>query len=75
MNKNSSGYLVHDIGLIVLLISVFTGAMTVSYTEKSLMNEAVLLFLGTFLLFCSPVLSCLPVCCPCRNRGHVLHGL
>lgn len=48
MNKNSSGYLVHDIGLIVLLISVFTGAMTVSYTEKSLMNEAVLLLLGTF---------------------------
>ena len=48
INKNSFGYLLQDIGLVILLFCLFTGAMTVSYAEKSMVFEAVIMLLGTF---------------------------
>lgn len=50
MSKNSFGYLLQDIGLVILLVCLFAGSMTVSYMDKSMMNEAVLMLLGTFLV-------------------------
>ena len=48
-NKHSFGYLMQDIGLVILLFCIFAGAMVVSYSEKSTMFEAVIMLLGTFL--------------------------
>lgn len=50
MIKNSFGYLLQDIGLVILLVCLFAGSMTVSYMDKSMMFEAVLMLLGTFLV-------------------------
>ena len=50
MSKNSFGYLLQDIGLVILLVCLFAGSMTVSYMDKSMMFEAVLMLLGTFLV-------------------------
>ncbi|WP_313072314.1 GGDEF domain-containing protein [Lacrimispora sp.] len=47
-NHKSYGYLFQDIGLVLLLASLFTGAMTVSYTPKALLFEAVIMLLATF---------------------------
>ena len=47
-NKNSYGYLQQDIGLVILLICLFAGAMIVSNSEKNMMFEAVIMLLGTF---------------------------
>lgn len=47
-NRHSFGYLLQDIGLVILLFCLFAGAMAVSYSEKSTMSEAVVMFLGTF---------------------------
>jgi GGDEF domain-containing protein len=47
-NKNSVGYLLQDIGLVILLFCLFAGAMIVSYSEKTMMFEAVIMLLGTF---------------------------
>ena len=47
-NKHSFGYLMQDIGLVILLFCLFAGAMVVSYSEKSTMFEAVIMLLGTF---------------------------
>lgn len=47
-NQKSYGYLFQDIGLVLLLASLFTGAMTVSYTPKALLFEAVIMLLATF---------------------------
>lgn len=48
INKNSYGYLLQDIGLIILLFCLFAGAMTVSYSDKTMMFEAVIMLIGTF---------------------------
>lgn len=49
MTKHKSyGYLYQDVGMVLLLACLFTGAMTVSYTPKALLFEAVLMFLGIF---------------------------
>jgi len=48
INKNSYGYLQQDIGLVILLICLFSGAMIVSNSEKNMMFEAVIMLLGTF---------------------------
>ena len=48
MSKNSFGYLLQDIGLIILLVCLFAGSMIISYMDKSMMFEAVLMLLGTF---------------------------
>lgn len=48
INKNSYGYLQQDIGLVILLICLFAGAMIVSNSEKNMMFEAVIMLLGTF---------------------------
>ena len=50
MSKNSFGYLLQDIGLVILLVCLFAASMTVSYIDKSMMFEAVLMLLGTFLV-------------------------
>lgn len=50
MSKNSFGYLLQDIGLVILLVCLFAGSMTVSYMDKSMMFEAVLMLLETFLV-------------------------
>ncbi len=47
-NKKSFGYLFQDIGLVLLLACLFTGSLAVSYTEKSMLFEAVIMLLGTF---------------------------
>ncbi len=47
-NRHSFGYLLQDIGLVILLFCLFAGAMVVSYSEKSTMFEAVIMLLGTF---------------------------
>lgn len=47
-NHKSFGYLFQDIGLVLLLASLFTGAITVSYTPKALLFEAVIMLLATF---------------------------
>jgi GGDEF domain-containing protein len=47
-NHKSYGYLFQDIGLVLLLASLFIGAMTVSYTPKALLFEAVIMLLATF---------------------------
>lgn len=47
-NHKSYGYLFQDIGLVLLLASLFTGAITVSYTPKALLFEAVIMLLATF---------------------------
>ncbi|MFR3730849.1 diguanylate cyclase domain-containing protein [Lacrimispora sp.] len=47
-NKKSFGYLFQDIGLVLLLACLFTGAITVSYTPKPLLFEAVVMLLLTF---------------------------
>jgi len=47
-NKNSYGYLQQDIGLVILLICLFAGAMIVSNSDKNMMFEAVVMLLGTF---------------------------
>lgn len=47
-NRHSFGYLLQDIGLVILLFCLFAGAMVVSYSEKSTMLEAVIMLLGTF---------------------------
>jgi GGDEF domain-containing protein len=47
-NKKSFGYLFQDIGLVLLLACLFTGAITVSYTPKAVLFEAVIMLLGTF---------------------------
>lgn len=50
MTKHKSyGYLFQDLGLVLLLACLFTGAMTVSYTPKPLLFEAVLMLLFIFL--------------------------
>lgn len=50
MTKHKSyGYLFQDLGLVLLLACLFTGALTVSYTPKPLLFEAVLMFLFIFL--------------------------
>lgn len=47
-NKKSFGYLFQDIGLVLLLACLFTGSLAVSYTEKTMLLEAVIMLLGTF---------------------------
>ncbi|MBE5991147.1 MAG: diguanylate cyclase [Paenibacillaceae bacterium] len=47
-NRHTFGYLLQDIGLVILLFCLFAGAMVVSYSEKSTMFEAVIMLLGTF---------------------------
>ena len=47
-NKKTFGYLFQDIGLVLLLACLFTGSLAVSYTEKSMLFEAVIMLLGTF---------------------------
>jgi GGDEF domain-containing protein len=47
-NKKSFGYLVQDIGLVLLLAGLFAGAITVSFTEKTMQFEAIIMLLGTF---------------------------
>lgn len=47
-NKKSFGYLFQDIGLVLLLACLFTGAITVSYTPRAMLFEAVIMLLGTF---------------------------
>ncbi|MEY8354644.1 GGDEF domain-containing protein [Lachnospiraceae bacterium 54-53] len=47
-NKKSFGYLFQDMGLISLLACLFAGAVTVSYTEKAVLFEAVVMLLGTY---------------------------
>ena len=50
MTKHKSyGYLFQDLGLVLLLACLFTGALTVSYTPKPLLFEAVLMLLFIFL--------------------------
>ena len=49
MNKNSFGYIIQDVGLMILLVCLFAGSMTVSYTDKSMIFEAVVMLLGHFL--------------------------
>ncbi|MDW2799758.1 diguanylate cyclase [Clostridium boliviensis] len=48
MNKNSFGYIIQDVGLVILLVCLFAGSMTVSYTDKSMIFEAVVMLSGTF---------------------------
>lgn len=49
MTKHKSyGYLFQDLGLVLLLACLFTGALTVSYTPKPLLFEAVLMLLFIF---------------------------
>lgn len=47
-NKKSFGYLFQDIGLVLLLACLFTGAITVSYTPRAMLIESVIMLLGTF---------------------------
>lgn len=47
-NKKSFGYLFQDMGLILLLACLFTGSLAVSYTEKTMLFEAVIMLLGIF---------------------------
>lgn len=47
-NKKSFGYLFQDIGLVLLLSCLFAGALTVSYAEKTMMFEALIMLLGIF---------------------------
>ena len=50
MTKHKSyGYLFQDLGLVLLLACLFAGALTVSYTPKPLLFEAVLMLLFIFL--------------------------
>lgn len=50
MTKHKSyGYLFQDLGLVLLLACLFTGVLTVSYTPKPLLFEAVLMLLFIFL--------------------------
>lgn len=50
MTKHKSyGYLFQNLGLVLLLACLFTGALTVSYTPKPLLFEAVLMLLFIFL--------------------------
>ena len=49
MTKHKSyGYLFQDLGLVLLLACLFTGALTVSYTPRPLLFEAVLMLLFIF---------------------------
>lgn len=49
MTKHKSyGYLFQDLGLVLLLACLFTGALTVSYTPKPLLFEAVIMLLFIF---------------------------
>ncbi|WP_394524233.1 hypothetical protein [Lacrimispora sp. JR3] len=47
-DKKSFGYLFQDVGLVLLLACLFTGAITVSYTPRAMLFESVLMLLGTF---------------------------
>lgn len=47
-NKKSFGYLIQDVGLVLLLICLFAGTVAVSYTSKALLFEATIMLFGTF---------------------------
>lgn len=49
-SRKSFGYLIQDIGLVLLLVCLFAGAITVSYTAKSVIFESVVMLLGIFVV-------------------------
>lgn len=49
IKKRATGYLLQDIGLLVLLISIGAVALTVGMADNSLKNEFAVMMMGTFL--------------------------
>ena len=50
VNRKSFGYLIQDIGLVLLLVCLFAGAITVSYTTKSAVFESLIMLIGIFVV-------------------------